>query len=157
MDGTETEFAQQLGKWLSAQLGQQHRRWSGADLRRAIEAVGGKVGATQVSRWLNGEQRPTVKSAGWVADALGVDRRVARSVAGLSDDVGAEEGPIVVVDDPAEVFVARVRARGFPPAVEERLIEQVRRDIAERRAALDAQMDTVEEAQRAVRGDTDAA
>lgn len=141
MDGTETEFARQWGEWLSAQLKQ--KKWSGADLRRAIKAVGGEIGASQMSRWLNGEQPPSVKSSGWVADALGVDRRLTRSVAGLSDDVGGEEGPIVVIDDPAEVFVRQIKARGFPPVIEDRLVREVRQEIEQRRQAWEATLDTV--------------
>lgn len=141
MDGTETEFAQAWGIWLSEKLRQ--KKWSGADLRRAIEALGGRVGASQVSRWVNGEQRPSVKGARMVADALGVDRREAFAVAGHDEDTTVDEGPVVVVQDPAEAFIRQIRARRFPPTVEERLIAEVRADIDQRQRALEAQLDTI--------------
>lgn len=142
MNGTETEFEQAWGTWLSDQLRQ--KQWSGADLRRAIEARGGSVGASQVSRWVNGEQRPSVKGARLVADALGVDRREAFAIAGHDEDTAVDDGPVVVVSDPAEAFVRQIRARRLPAAVEDRLIAEVRADIERRRQALETTLDTVE-------------
>lgn len=142
MTGTETELAQQWGTWLSDKL--RRKKWSGADLRRAFEAVGGKVGPSQVSRWINGEQRPSVKSAGIIADALGLDRREVWTAAGRMDEVRADEGPVVVVDDPAEAFVRQIKARRFPPAVEERLIAEIRAEIEQRLARQKDALDTVE-------------
>ncbi|NUQ98891.1 MAG: helix-turn-helix domain-containing protein [Streptomyces sp.] len=141
MDGTETEFAQRWGKWLSAKLAA--KQWSGADLRRAIEAAGGTVGASQVSRWTNGEQRPSLKGARLVADALGVSRSEVFAVAGHSEDIGSAESPPIVVTDPAEVFIQQIRSRGFPKAVEGPLIERVRAEIERRRQTLEQELDTV--------------
>lgn len=143
MDGTETEFAQQWGAWLRAKVSD--KRWSGADLRRRVEAVGGKVGTTQVSRWLNGEQRPSVKNAGYVADVLGVERREAWEAAGLIGDVGDAEGP-AVISDPAEAFIRQIRARRLPRAMEERLIAETRAEIEQRRRQLEQTLDIVEAA-----------
>lgn len=143
MDATETELARQWGDWLRAKLANKSPKWSGADLRRAIEAVGGKVGPSQMSRWINGEQRPTVKNAGLVADALGIDRRQAWSAAGRSGEVGATDGPTVVAD-PVEPFLERVRARGFPPDVEGPLIARIRAEIERRLQTWDEDLDTLE-------------
>lgn len=144
MDGTETEFAQQWGAWLRAKVSD--KRWSGADLRRRVEAVGGKVGTTQVSRWLNGEQRPSVKNAGYVADVLGVERREAWEAAGLIGDVGDAEGP-AVISDPAEAFIRQIRARRrLPQAVKERLIAETREEIEQRSRRLEQTLDIVEAA-----------
>lgn len=144
MDGTETEFAQRWGKWLSEKLAA--KQWSGADLRRAIEAAGGKVGPSQVSRWMNGEQRPSLKGARLVADALGIERGEAFAVAGHSEDIGDAESPPIIVTDPAEPFIRMVKARGLPRSLEERLIAEVRADVEARRRALVASLDTVEAA-----------
>lgn len=143
MDGTETEFARQWGAWLSAKVA--GKQWNGAELRRRLESAGAKVGTSQISRWLNGEQRPSVKNAGYVADVLGVERREAWNAAGLSTDVGDAEGPAIIAD-PAEAFVARVRARGLPRGLEERVIAEVRADIAQRQQRLEDQLDTIEAA-----------
>jgi transcriptional regulator with XRE-family HTH domain len=148
---SDTEAKARFSVWLKRQL--DLRGWSSAVL---IKGGGEVFGRNAVYRWLNGENLPKPAAARRIAESFGIDPREVFDAAGITHLMDVE-GEIVVSTDPAEVFVARVRARGFPPAVEERLIEQVRRDIAERRAALDAQMDTVEEAQRAVRGDTDAA
>lgn len=154
MDGTETEFARQWGKWLTARLAA--KRWSGADLRRAIEAIGGKVGPSQVSRWTNGEQRPSLKGARLVADALGVSRSEAFEAAGHSDDIGSADSPPVVVSDPAEPFIQMIRDRGFPKVIEDRLIAEVRADVESRRQALTVNLDTVEAAVAATaNGDSD--
>lgn len=141
MDGTETEFAQRWGKWLSGRLAA--KQWSGADLRRAIESIGGSVGPSQISRWVNGEQRPSLKGARLVADALGVSRGQAFEAAGHSEDIGSTESPPVVVADPTEAFVEAIRARGFPKAVEDPLIARVRAEIERRRQTLEQELDTV--------------
>jgi hypothetical protein len=142
MDGTETEFAQQWGAWLTAQL--KTRKWKGADLRRAILAAGGTVGVTQVSRWINGEQRPSVQGARAVADALGVDRREAYTIAGRHEALDENDGPIVVTEDPVEWFIRRIKARRFPKEIEERLIDEILREIRQRQSAYDATLDIVE-------------
>lgn len=144
MDGTETEFAQQWGQWLRSKL--KDKGWTGADLRRAIEAGGGKLGITQTSRWINGEQRPSVKGAAMVADALGLDRREVWTVAGRYEALNDDDGPIVVADDPAEWFVQRIKARRFPPNIEERLIREIRREIEQRQRAYSDILDTVQAA-----------
>ena len=145
MDATETEFARQWGAWLRPKLA--NKGWKGADLRRAVEAAGGKVGTSQISRWVNGEQRPSVKNAGLVADALRVDRREAWEAAGRSGEVGATDG-VTVIADPVEPFLERIRARGFPPDVEAPLIARVRNRIERRQQTfeeeLDEELDTVE-------------
>jgi hypothetical protein len=141
MDATETEFARHWGDWLRAKLA--NKGWKGADLRRAIEAVGGSVGPSQISRWVNGDQRPSVKNAGLVADALGVDRREAWGAAGLSGEVGGADGPIIA-GDPVEPFLERVRARGFPQDVEEPLIARIRAEIQRRQQTWEEELNTVE-------------
>lgn len=146
MAATETEFARQWGDWLRSKLANKTPTWSGADLRRAIEAVGGKVGPSQISRWVNGEQRPSVKNAGLVADALGVDRAEAWEAAGRGGEVGPTDRPVIVADQ-IEKLLDKVRARGFPPDVEGPLIARVRAEI-ERRQQWEEQedklLDTVE-------------
>lgn len=147
MDATETDFARQWAAWLNAKLDSKIPKWSGADLRRAIEAAGGKVGPSQISRWVNGEQRPSVMNAGLVADALRVDRAEAWEAAGRSGEIGATDRPIVVAD-PVEPFLEKIRARGFPPDVEAPLIARTRARIERRQRALeeefDEELDTVE-------------
>lgn len=147
MDATETDFARQWGDWLRSKLENKTPKWSGADLRRAIEAAGGSVGPSQISRWVNGEQRPSVMNAGLVADVLRVNREEAWEAAGRSDEIGVTDRPAVAVD-PVEPFLDRIRARGFPPDVEAPLIARVRARIERRQRAfeeeLDEELDTVE-------------
>lgn len=148
MDGTETEFAQRWGTWLTGQLAA--KGWTGAALRRAIESIGGSVGPSQISRWVNGEQRPSLKGARLVADALGVSRSEAFNAAGHSEDIGSAESPPVVVADPAEPFIQMVKERGLHPVLEKRMIARVRADVARWQAtemqSLTEDLDTIEAA-----------
>jgi len=147
MTDSDTEAKVRFAAWLKNQL--DFRGWSSSVL---IKGGGDVFGRNAVYRWLNGENLPKPAAARRIAEVFGIDPREVFDAAGITHLMNVEGG-LVVATDPAEVFVAQVRARGFPPAVEERLIEQVRRDIAERRAVLDAQLDIVEEAQRSARGE----
>ncbi len=117
MTGTETDSAsKQWGIWFTA----------------------GEVSRTQAYRWYRGEQAPTRENAALVADTLGVDRRQAYMASGHEID---PDTPII--GDPAEAFVQAIRSRGFPPAVEERLVAEIRAEIERRRQSLEDQLNTV--------------
>jgi hypothetical protein len=134
MTGTETESAsKQWGIWFTARL--KAKSWS---VDSFVAATDGEVSRTQAYRWYRGEQVPTRENAALVADTLGVDRRQAYMASGHEID---PDTPIIA--DPAEAFVQAIRARGFPPAVEERLIAEIRAEIERRRQSLEDQLNTV--------------
>lgn len=135
MTGTETESANKVwGIWFTARL--KARSWS---VDTFVAATGAEVSRTQAYRWYRGEQLPTRENAALAADTLGVDRRQAYAASGHEID---PDTPII--GDPAEAFVAAIRARGFPPAVEARLVAEIRAEIERRRRSLEDQLNTVE-------------
>lgn len=142
MTGTDTDPKAVWAAWLKRQLGL--RGWTSGDL---IERGEDTFKRNTVFRWLNGQNLPQPKAALRVAEIFGIDPREAYEAAGLTHLMDME-GDIVTTADPVEVFVARVRARGFSKPVEDRLIEYVRAEIEARKAALDQLLDTVEDAQR---------
>lgn len=135
MTGTETDSAStRWGIWFTARL--KAKSWS---VDSFVAAANGEVSRTQAYRWWRGEQLPTREKAALAADVLGVDRREAYMASGHEID---PDTPIIA--DPAEAFIERVRARGFPAAVEERLVAEIRADIAQRQQRLEDQLDTIE-------------
>lgn len=135
MTGTEDDVAKRWSDWLKGHL--RAKGWSVDDLVRALKAKGYTVSRTQVYRWNRGEQPPSRENAAAVADTLGVDRRQAYLAADHDVD---PETPIIA--DPAEAFVEQIRARGFPPFIEKRLIAEIRSEIEQRRKRLEADLDT---------------
>lgn len=134
MTGTETDSAsKRWGIWFTARL--KARSWS---VDNFVAAANGEVSRTQAYRWWRGEQPPTREKAAVAADVLGVDRREAYMASGHEID---SDTPIIA--DPAEAFVEMIRARGFPPAVEARLIAEIRAEIEQRRHRLEQNLDTV--------------
>lgn len=128
-----------FSNWIKRQL--EHTGMTTTDV------IGRGVRAKQFSkvtfyRWLNGEHTPGSKNVDFLASVFGADPREAYEAAGL-DHLMDMEGDIVTVADPAGPFVARIKARGFPTPVEDRLIAYVRNDIEQRKRALDELLDTV--------------
>lgn len=129
--------------WLRNQL--DIAGWTAGELISRAQAAGTPFSKSAVSRWLNAQQIPSSQVVFDVAKVLGTDPREAFEAAGYRHLMGMA-GDVVVSADPAEAFVQRIRARGFPSEVEERLIAHVRAEIEERRRALEATLDTVTEA-----------
>lgn len=107
----------------------------------------GLFGRNAAYRWRDGENTPNKPNVVLgVAEFFGADPQEALAAAGLAATTGGAD--IVYVTDPAAPFIAKIRARGLPPIVEERLIEKVRRDLSGFDSALDDQLDIVEQAHR---------
>lgn len=144
MTNGETSSGQQFSAWLKRQIKLRGAKTTDIIWTAAKEGAFSKV---TFYRWLNGEHTPNADNAKFLADYLGVDPREAYEAAGLTHLMDME-GDIVTAADPVEVFVARVRARGFPKPVEDRLVEYVRKEIEQRKQALDNLLDTVEDTQK---------
>lgn len=144
MTNGETGSGQQFSRWLQRQI--QMHGVKTTDVIRAGK-VAGVFSKVTFYRWYNGEHTPNADNAKFLADFFNVDPREAYAAAGLTHLMDME-GNVVTAADPVEVFVARVRARGFPKPVEDRLIEYVRAEIEARKAALDQMLDAVEDTQK---------
>lgn len=139
-----TTSGQQFSSWLKRQI-ELHGSKTTDIIRAGVEAK--TFSKVTFYRWFNGEHTPSASNAKFLAEYFGADPREAYEAAGLTHLMDME-GDVVTATDPVEVFVARVRARRFPKPVEDRLIEYVRTEIEERKRALDAMLDTFEDAQR---------
>ncbi|ACU71966.1 hypothetical protein Caci_3057 [Catenulispora acidiphila DSM 44928] len=144
MTDGETGSGQQFSAWLKRHIDLRGVRTTDV-IRAGVEAKA--FSKVTFYRWYNGEHIPNSDNAKFLAEYFGVDPRNAYEAAGLTHLMDME-GDIVTAADPVEVFVARVRARGFPKPVEDRLIEYVRAEIEERKAALDKMLDAVEDTQK---------
>lgn len=144
MTDGETTSDQQFSAWLKRQI-ELHGVRTTDVIRAGVKAKA--FSKVTFYRWYNAEHTPNSDNAKFLAEYFGADPREAYEAAGLTHLMDME-GDVVTAADPVEVFVARVRARGFPKPVEDRLIEYVRAEIEERKAALDKMLDAVEDTQR---------
>lgn len=137
---TDSNAKQRWAAWLKRQL--DLRGWSAADL---VDRGRGHFAKNAPYRWLNAENVPLPKTVMAVAEIFGVDPREAYEAAGYEHMMDVS-GEIRVATDPAEAFVQQIRARGFPPVIEDRLVAEIRAEIERRRGRLEETLDTVEAA-----------
>lgn len=149
MTDSDTGDAQRFSRWLRTQL-DIHKVKTTEVIARGVEAKA--FSKVTFYRWLNGEHPPNSDNARFLAEIFGADPREAYAAAGLGHLMDVE-GDIVVAADPVEMFAARVRARGFPKPIEDRLIEYIRAEINARTKAFDELLDTVQDTQRLTPGD----
>jgi hypothetical protein len=135
---TETDPKLTWSAWVQRQL--EIHQWS---VDNAVARTGGAIGRNAWYRWIKAENVPVdSKRVQEVADAFGADPREAFEAAQMAHLMDVS-GDVVIAADPAEVFVRQIRARHLPAVVEDRLIAEVRREIAQRREALEAMLDTL--------------
>lgn len=145
MTDGDTNLGQQFSVWLKRQI-ELHGVKTTEIIKRGVEAKA--FSKVTFYRWLNGEHTPNSDNAKFLAEIFGVDPREAYEAAGLTHLMDMEGG-IVTAADPIEVFVARVRARGFDKETESDLIKFVRAEIEERTRSIDRVLDAVADAQKA--------
>lgn len=143
----QSQRSQNWADWLRRKL--DLAGWSQSDL---IAQAGPErsFSKSTVSRWLIGHNLPSSETVFEVAKIFGADPREAFEAAGYTHLTNMT-GDIVAATDPAEAFVQRIRARGFPSEIEERLIVTVRAETEQRRRVLEATLDTVAEAVKLAR------
>lgn len=145
MTDGDTTSGQQFSAWLKRQI-ELHGVRTTDVIRAGVEAK--TFSKVTFYRWYNGEHPPNSDNAKFLAEFFGADPREVYEAAGLTHLMDME-GDIVTASNPAEMFVARVRARGFSKTTEDRLIKYVRAKLEADTRALDELLDTVEDTQNA--------